>query len=363
SAAPATAPSEPRPERTPPAPSVRAYGSRAASTGAVARETAPATTNARTASPCRASAPSDPASATSAIARAVAPNAPMRGSRMISSARGRSAPSASAVSARASRWRPPVRTAAAPTPTAPATRPGSGPSRPAAPSPATSPTPAPTTGNRTSPRATSSALTWIRRPSGTRVRNVTAARAARPLAVTTADPSGLKCRHLVEDRERRLDERQRQRSAAPLAEAEPEVQQRLELEGVEDEAVAGLGREVRGDHRGACPRRQPLRDERRHTGDEAVEEDDDGARGGADRDAGEERDLEAAEPGERSQRVVVLVRVERPAHDRDLAREPGIVDSGPPAHHCRRVGAEEPRGERRCRRRVADPHLAERDEA
>ena len=46
----------------------------------------------------------------------------------------------------------------------------------------------------------------------------------------------------------------------------------------------------------------------------------------------------------------------------DLARDAGVVEPGAAAADERRVDAEERRGERARRRRVADPHLAERDD-
>src|SRR5438093_5978555 len=170
---------------------------------------------------------------------------------MISSARSRlGAPSASAVSASASRWSAPVSSAPAVSAIPAAATTGSGPASAAATPPTAAPIPAPTSGNSAPPRATSSPPSSTNRPTGIRVRKASAAASARSSLVTGIGDSGLaEGRHLVQDREARLHQGQDERSPAPLAQAEVEVDERQQPERVQHECVAGLGRAVRGDQR------------------------------------------------------------------------------------------------------------------
>src|SRR5207253_9669307 len=132
--------------------------------------------------------------------------------------------------------------------------------------PTAAPTPAPTSGNATPERATSSPPTTTRRPSGSRVWNVTAAATARSSsAARIAHARGFEGRHLAEDREARGHDGQRERSAAAFAEAQAEVEQRLETELLEDRRMARFRRPVRGDQRAGRGGCEPDRDERRAT--------------------------------------------------------------------------------------------------
>ena len=98
---------------------------------------------------------------------------------------------------------------------------------------------APTTGKSARPRRRSRSPTSVLRPIGTAVRNVTAATADR-IPSRTADARRLEGRHVRQDRDRRANQWQRERGAGPLTEPEPEIEQRLETEPLEDERVPRL---------------------------------------------------------------------------------------------------------------------------
>ena len=137
----------------------------------------------------------------------------------------------------------------------------------------------------------------------------------------------------------------------------------LEPELREHERVPGLGRAVRRDEVAAQRRREPHRDERRDGRDVPVDEHDGAAARGAERDAREHRELEAADGGEHPERVARVRPAgrEHPPDDRHLARETCVVEARPAAAGGLRRAAEQGAGERRRDRRVPDAHLAERD--
>src|SRR5690349_22852881 len=123
---------------------------------------------------------------------------------------------ASAVSASASRCIAPVTAAPNASPTPAAASVGRTCARPNA-APATrAPTPAPTSGNAGAPRATSAPSSVTSLPTGIRVRNATAAATA--LTARIGDAGRLEARHLVQDRDGALHDRDRERSPTPLAE-------------------------------------------------------------------------------------------------------------------------------------------------
>src|SRR4051812_24859259 len=276
---------------------------------------------------------------------------------MISSARSRvAAPSASAESASASRCRAPVSTAPTASPSTAASGAVSGPDSAWTTPPTAAPIAAPTNGTSAAPRATSAASSWIRRPTGTRVRNATAAARPRSSAAGIGDAGAGERRHLLENGDRRAEERQCKRCARSLAKPKSEVEQRLDAERVEHERVSRLRGAVGGDeHLG---RRGVDGDggERGGAGDEPVEEDDDPSPRTAEDEPGEEGDLEATE---RSQRVFFVVELDRSADRVDLVRQADVVQARAAAADERGVHAEERGGERACGRRISDPHLTE----
>src|SRR5438105_7300487 len=101
--------------------------------------------------------------------------------------------------------------------------------------------PAPTSGKSAPPRATSAASRSTKRPTGTRVKNATAAASPRTSAAGIGDSGVVEGRHLLEDRERRPQERQRKRRTGPLPQPKLEIEQRLEPERIEQERVPRLG--------------------------------------------------------------------------------------------------------------------------
>src|SRR6266511_1482287 len=337
----------------------------AASGGEAARDKAPAATSAEIAPPRSTSCAIAATLTIRSIATEAAPKLPTRGSRMISSARSRDeAPTASAVSASASTCSAPVSTSDTATAMLAARSGDRRGCRIAAVAPVAAPMPAPTSGKSTAPRATSAPSSASGRPSGSRVRKVTAAAAARTLAAGIGHSSGCEGRHVLHDRGGGVEQGQGEGGAAPLPQPQTEIEQRLETELFENEPVAGLRREVRRNHRVAGVRREPRGDERRRGGDEPVEEDDSAIRRRSERNADEERDLEAAERGQRLDLVVESrrVHIERALDDCDLAREPVVVEPRPAAAHTLGLGRQQRSAECARGRRVADPHLAERDD-
>src|SRR5205823_10568141 len=89
---------------------------------------------------------------------------------------------------------------------------------------------------------------------------------------------------------------------SPLAQAEVEVDERLQPERVQHERVAGLGRAVRGDQRAGGGRSEACGDECGGSGDEAVEQDGNALGRTAEGEASEDCDLEAAESGQHGER-------------------------------------------------------------
>src|SRR5204863_5110533 len=267
---------------------------------------------------------------------AVAPYAPIEWSRMISSARSRvRAPSASAVSASASRCSAPVRAAATATPsTAASVLPREGASTSAV-SPIAAPTPAPTSGKSAPPRATSRTSSATNRPTGTRVRNATAPARPRASVLTTriGDACVVEGRHLAQDRDRGLQDRQCERRTRTFAQPQAQVEQRLEPERVEHERVTGLRAAMRSDESRADRRLTAHGGEHSGRGDEAVDEDDHVARCAAGRKPGEKGDLEAAEGRER---IAAGVGGERAPHHVDFPSDTRRVEACPGA-------ADEPR--------------------
>ena len=155
---------------------------------------------------------------------------------------------------------------------------------------------------------------------------------ARRTYVLLGHAGGVERRHLAQDAGCGLEHGQRQAGPAALAEAQAEVEQRVEPEGVEHRGRARLGRAVAGDAAVDDAGHEPLGGEQGGVGDDAV--DDDGHAGGrtADDEAGERGDLEPADGGEG---------VERPGRDRlGVAVEDGVDDRRP----CGRG----PRRRRRC---------------
>src|SRR5262245_48243574 len=208
---------------------------------------------------------------------------------MIASAASRErVPSASAVSASPSRWSAPVSSAPTARAAPAATSGGTIRASPYAVPPTAAPTPAPTTGKSAAPVRGSNEAP----PTGIRVRNATAASSG--LATRIGDAGLVEARHVVEERDRAAHDRQRERGAAALTEAEAQVEERLEPEPLEDERMPRLRRAVPGDHRLDGRGVDRRRDERRRAGDEAVEHDGDARGAAAEHHPGEQRDLEAA---------------------------------------------------------------------
>src|SRR5215468_3034594 len=144
---------------------------------------------------------------------------------MIASAASRErAPSASAVSARPSRWSAPVSSAPTASAAPAATSGGTTLESPYAVPPTAAPTPAPTTGKSAAPARGS----YDAPPTGIRVRNATAASSG--LTTRIGDAGLVEARHVVEERDRTAHDRQRERGAAALAQAEAQVEERLEAE-------------------------------------------------------------------------------------------------------------------------------------
>src|SRR5439155_21018622 len=107
---------------------------------------------------------------------------------------------------------------------------------------AAAPTPAPTSGKWTVPRPTSAGPIPAPRPTGTTVRNATAAlrpasTAGRPSGAGIRDAGVLERRHVAQQHEGGLDHRQRQGGPAALAQPQPEVEQRRQAELGEDGGV------------------------------------------------------------------------------------------------------------------------------
>ena len=113
------------------------------------------------------------------------------------------------------------------------------------------------------------------------------------------------------------DEREREQRAGGLAEAQAQVEQRLEPELDQGQVVAGLGRPVARDEPLADRRIEPDRGERGHRRRVAVEHHREAAPDGLGDRAGERDDLEAAERRERAADVVALA-----AHGARAPRRP-----------------------------------------
>src|SRR5438132_2736903 len=152
------------------------------------------------------------------------------------------------------------------------------------------PTPAPTSGKARAPRATSLPSTATDRPSGTRVRKVTAAAAARTLAACISHARGLERRHIAQNCEGRTEQRQRKRGPTPFSQPQSEIQERVEPERIEHETMPGFRREVRRDQRiGGC-RSKPDRDQCGRGCDEAVKQDDHSTRSRSEHEPREDGD-------------------------------------------------------------------------
>ena len=180
-----------------------------------------------------------------------------------------------------------------------------------------------------------------------------------------ADAGRLEGRHLGEDRERGVDERHRQRGAGPLAEAQVEIEQRLRAERLQHQAVPGLDRAVRGDQVAGRVRRDAHGRQRRGAGDEAVDDDRHARRRGAQHDARQAGDLEAADLGQRvdARPRIGPVHLEAAPDDVDLAAERRVVDAGAAARDLLGRRAGEHRRERARRGGVADAHVADAEQA
>src|SRR5262249_36806954 len=191
------------------------------------------------------------------------------------------------------------------------------------------PTAAPTSGKAGAPRATSAASISTSRPAGIRVRKATAPSTALPTGIGHA--CGLEARHLVQHGQGGLDDRDGECGPGALSQPEPEVEQRLEAERLEDEAVTRLGGTVGSDHRRGRARLEARGDERRGAGDVAVEDDRSSLGRATESDARKQRDLEAPERGECRERLVERagVDVERTAHDRGLALDALPIEARP----------------------------------
>ena len=107
-------------------------------------------------------------------------------------------------------------------------------------------------------------------------------------------------------------------------------------------------------------RRERDGDQRRRAGDEPVEHHRDTPRGAREDHADETADLEAADLRQHVEPVprVGPVDLERPAHDRHLARQRRVVDAGAASGDALGRAAGERRRDRAGGRRVADAHLA-----
>src|SRR5438094_3069830 len=191
---------------------------------------------------------------------------------------------------------------------------------------------------------------------------------ATPITRTASAPGaharGLERGHLGPDEgggARQMDE---QRRAGSLAEAQREVQVRLEPEVAQDHGVAGLGRAMRGEERVARRGRQRDGDQRRRPGDEPGEPDRDAPRRAREDHAREAADLVAADLRQHVEPVAGVrpVDVERAAHHGDLARERRVIHTGAAPGHLLGGRAGHRGGDRAGRRRVADPHLAGPDQ-
>ena len=123
--------------------------------------------------------------------------------------------------------------------------------------------------------------------------------------------------------------------------------------------MPGLRRAVRGDHHADRRRRDPRSSERGRARDEAVEEHGDTPPLASEHDAGEKRNLEAAELGEW---VTAGIDLERSPDGLDLPRDAVVVEPRPATAHERHVDVEQRRRERARRGRVGDSHLAEPDD-
>ena len=157
-----------------------------------------------------------------------------------------------------------------------------------------------------------------------------------------------------------LNDADRDRRTARLAEAHLEIEQRWHVELFQEAAVAGLGRDVSGDAmvEGAGPGLGE------HSGcrgrDIAVEDDGRAAQPAGDDGAGDRRQLPAAEVAEHLERVVELAPMPGQccSDHLDLELEPGTFDARAGAGPIGRRATEQCGADGGGRGRVGDAHLA-----
>ena len=128
-------------------------------------------------------------------------------------------------------------------------------------------------------------------------------------------PADLNVAMSVSIDDRGAGEADAERRAGPLPEPHSEIEVRLETERLEHPGVPGLRRAMGGEQAAARGRLEPDRDQRRRARDEAVQDHREAVRGAGQDDADETGDLEAADLGERVERVA-----RDPARSRSRAR-------------------------------------------
>ncbi len=170
------------------------------------------------------------------------------------------------------------------------------------------------------------------------------------------------CRHAAVEGTCGFDDRKGEEAPGRLAEAEPEIEQRLESELAEHEVVSRFGGAVARDQRFADGGLESY-GEQRGGGDRiAVDDDREAPPCAFGCSADEGCEFQAAEGGESGiGSEIGTVKRERGSDDAALAPEPGRVDTGATADGaiCGLTG--EGRDERRRGRSVADADLAENE--
>ena len=151
-------------------------------------------------------------------------------------------------------------------------------------------------------------------------------------------------RHLAEDPRRRDDERQRQSRSAPLAEAEPEIEQRIAAPARRGRSRwPGSTERWLAMSRGGRNRREPGGDERRGAGDEPVEDDRAPARAAAARIAPTRAAISSpptAPSTSSGPRRVRSVPGDRRVDDLGLVADARIVEAGAASGHRRAPAGE-----------------------
>jgi len=127
-----------------------------------------------------------------------------------------------------------------------------------------------------------------------------------------------------------VDERHREGCAGALAEPKAEIEERSEAEVVEDDCVPGLDRSMGGDEPERKLRAEAGGDEGRRSGDESVDDNGNARRRGPQRQSDEQRDLEAADRSEHTDRIrpVRVIDLEAALDHGDLVPPRCIVEAG-----------------------------------